>query len=126
MKRSILLGLMVVFLAACRQVPGGGARAPETIPNPYEPQAGDEALVRSEVSVEWQELSFSQTSPQQAQLHLEGDLPDACHDLRAIIYAPDEEDFINVEFYAVADPNQVCTQEPEPYVATLLLGTYPA
>jgi hypothetical protein len=123
MKRLFLSSVLLVLLAACRQVPGGGTKQPETIPSFYEPRAGDEALVRDEVSIEWQELSFSETDPQQAQLHLEGDLPDSCHELRAIIRVPDEEDFINVEFYAVANPDQSCDPEPEPYIAYLLLGT---
>ena len=119
MRRLVLFLSLVISLAAC-------AKRPATISNPYEPQPGDWRLVHSDVSIEWNELTFTQDiDPQQAKLHLEGNLSDPCHELRALIYEADENNVINVEFYAVSVPSQGCVQALEPYTVDLLLGNYP-
>ncbi len=119
MKRIVVSLFLVIALVAC-------SKKPATIPNPYEPQPGDWWLDRSEVSIEWDELTFTQDiDPQQAKLHLEGNLSDPCHELRAVIYEADENNVINVEFYAISDPSQGCVQVLEPYAVDLMLGTYP-
>ena len=55
-----------------------------------------------------------------------GDLPTPCHDLRAIINPPDEENKIVVEVYTVVNPDVICAQVLQPFEESLDLGTFSA
>jgi len=58
------------------------------IPAPYLPQAGDEAMNRSQVFIDTADLMILESYPPQFRLHIAGNLPDPCHQLRVDIRPP--------------------------------------
>lgn len=94
--------------------------------NPFAPKPGDEALTRGEVFIDETSLVIRESFPPQISLSLKGNLPTPCHELRAEIASPDQENKIVVDVYSVVDPNVVCTQVLEPFEEFIDLGTFPS
>lgn len=106
--------------------PAGGDMTPsEPYINPFLPKPGDEKLTRGTVFIDEASLVIRESYPPQISLSLNGDLPTPCHELRAEIPLPDQENKIMVEAYSVVDPNAACTQVLEPFQAHIDLGTFP-
>ena len=94
-------------------------------PNPgYAPQPGDDQLNRGSVFVDESGILTMESYPSQFVLHLIGNLPTPCHQLRAVVSEPDKTGRINVELYSLSDPNALCTQVLAPFEATIPLGSY--
>src|SRR5919108_409153 len=130
MVHKVFLSLLVLLLlTACNgqsmnqaepptpmpQDPNAASAAP---PNPYAPVRGDEALQRGEVHIASQEILILESFPPQFRLHVTGSLPTPCHQLRAVVNEPDEQNQIHVEIYSLVDPNTVCIQVLEPFEAS--------
>jgi len=94
--------------------------------NPYQPRPGDIALQRGHAFVEDAGVSILTGSPAQIHLHLSGNLPDPCHELRIAVSAPDPQNEIAVEVYSLVDPSMICIQVLKPFTADMTLGSYPA
>jgi hypothetical protein len=92
--------------------------------NPYAPAKGDEAMQRGEVFIDSQEILVLESFPLQFRLHVIGSLPTPCHELRAVVDEPDEQNRILVQIYSLIDPDMVCTQVLEPFDTSLSLGSY--
>ena len=92
--------------------------------NPYAPAKGDEALQRGPLFIDSQEMLVLESFPPQFRLHVKGSLPTPCHELRAVIDNPDEQNRIRVYLYSLVDPNTVCTQVLTPFDISLSLGNY--
>lgn len=107
--------------------PNATAQSPgdeEPSANPYAPAEGDEALTRDVAFIDSQEILILESFPPQYQLQVTGSLPTSCHQLRAVVNEPNEENQIQVEIYSVVDPNRVCTQALSPFEVSLPLGSY--
>lgn len=100
----------------------------ETTGPKYQPQAEDKDLQRGNamIDVANSDLLTLETYPLRFNLVLRGSLPTPCHQLRAVVNAPDAENKINIEAYSVVDPETVCAQVIEPFETTVGLGSFPA
>ena len=92
----------------------------------YEPQPGDENLTRDTVSLDLSNshVVLSASDLSQASVILQGNLPDACHKLRAVVSPPDANLTINLEVYSLVDPASTCLAQLEPFSASIQLGNY--
>lgn len=141
MRLRIVLLLMLI-VAACTPPAGNAATPPpdtavtsppednmptnEPVASPFAPRPGDEQLKRGEVFLDEASLLIRESFPPQIVLVLRGNLPTPCHELRAEITAPDQENNIAVEVYSVVDPDTVCIQVLEPIEEQIELGTFPS
>lgn len=129
MKHFLLSISLVILLAACTANPPDMPVTSEPNPpiyNPYSPLPGDDAMIRSQVYLDLAEILIMESYPVQISLHIAGNLPDPCHDLRVVIGQPDGEKRISVEVYSVADPMTICVAMLEPFDVSLNLGSFPA
>ncbi len=76
------------------------------------------------MQIEEMELMVMESWPVQISLHLKGNLPTPCHQLRAKISEVDEEGKVHIEVYSLADPEQMCAQVLEPFEENIPLGSY--
>jgi hypothetical protein len=143
MRFRILL-LLLIFVASCTS-PSNTTDEPSTLPpdtvvtsppedsmstneprlNPFAPKPDDEQLIRGTVFINEISLLIRESYPPQIAVPVSGDLPTPCHELRAVIAQPNQENKIMIELYSVVDPNKVCIQVLEPFEAQLELGTFP-
>ena len=105
--------------------PGGTMPTNEAPANALEPKPGDENLTRGNVFIQEFGLMIRESFPPQVSLAFSGELPTPCHQLRAVVSAPDEENKIIADVYSVVDPNMICTQVLKPFEANMDLGTFP-
>lgn len=131
-KLFIMTVLILSMLTACSSAPGDPAS-----PNPepaqpaqgqgeYIPGPADSALIRGNVYLDTTELLTMESFPLQFALHLAGNLPTPCDQLRISVNRPDTENKVDVDVYSVADPNTVCVQSLEPFDVNFSLGSYPS
>jgi len=138
MKHRILL-LLILFVAACTPALEPTAPPPDTAvtsppadnmstneppSDPFSPQPGDSNLRRGNVFINESDIVIRESFPPQISLHLSGDLPTPCHQLRVKINEPDPENRIEVEAYSVLDSDRACIQVLEPFEENLDLGTF--
>ena len=117
--------LITLLFTACGP---GGAPSPTLVPpdNPFEPQAGDNAMALSDVLVNSAFLNLEQ--PQESVLlgfsfYKEA----ACDQLRVSVSQPDAKNQINVSVYAVREKDKPCTLANlrAPIQTNVILGSYP-
>ena len=144
MKFQITILLLMLLVASCAPAPeapvtsntlppdtavtsppGGTMPTNEAPANPLAPKPGDENLTRGNVFIQEYGLMIRESFPPQVSLAFSGELPTPCHELRAVVSAPDEENKIVAEVYSVVDPNMICTQVLKPFQANMDLGTFP-
>ena len=144
MKFQITILLLILFVASCAPAPeasstptplppdtavtsppGGTMPTNESPANPREPQPGDKNLTRGNVFIQEYGLMIRESFPPQVSLAFSGDLPTPCHELRAVVNPPNEENKILVDVYSVVDPNMICTQVLKPFQGNMDLGTFP-
>lgn len=94
--------------------------------NPLAPKPSDDNLTRGNVFLQEYELLIRESFPPQISLVFRGDLPTPCHELRAVVNSPDEENKIIVDVYSVVDPNIACIQVLEPFDASIDMGIFPS
>ncbi|HNT25054.1 MAG TPA: hypothetical protein PKM21_11850 [Anaerolineales bacterium] len=94
--------------------------------SPYAPQPGDESLTRGNVfpDLAQSELLVMESFPVQATALLRGNLPDPCHQLRAVITVDEAQKRVDIELYSLADPAKICITVLEPFEANLPLGSF--
>jgi len=99
---------------------------PAIPPSGYEPQPGDDQLLAVELLLELEssDVTVVAYDPSQAFVHLRGNLPDPCHQLRVVVAPPDARNTINLKVYAVVDTSTACITVIEPFEATIPLGSY--
>lgn len=126
--------MLVIGLLSC-SMPAAGLDPESPVSNltpvptsadPYAPQPGDDALQRGPAHVEDAGVLVLESYPPQFHLHVSGNLPDPCHELRIAIAGPDAASNIAVDVYTVVDPSLICIQVLKPFAANADLGTYPA
>ena len=134
-KISTIITSIIFVLTACTSTAGDSAYPNPSYPNPsfpnpsqsrdYIPSPADSTLLRGEVFLDSTELVTMESSPLQFSLHLKGNLPTPCNQLRISVNLPDSENKVYVEVYSVVDPNKVCLQSLEPFDVNFSLGSYP-
>ncbi|GAB4485390.1 MAG: hypothetical protein OHK0031_09490 [Anaerolineales bacterium] len=92
----------------------------------YDPLPSDKDLMRGEVSLESVEILTLESNPPQYVLALRGSLPTPCHLLRIRAAAPDAENKIIVEVYALTHPKMMCVQMLKAFEAQFPLGSFSA
>ena len=94
--------------------------------SPFAPQPGDAALQRGPVFLDATELLQLESYPIQINVHLQGELPSPCHQLRVVVSAPDAQNQIQLDVYSLAEPNAVCVAMTQPFDENISLGSFPA
>lgn len=105
--------------------PEGTMPANEPSANPLQPKPGDEKLTRGNIFIQEASLVIRESFPPQISIMFSGDLPTPCHELRAIVNPPDDENKIIVDAYSVVDASMACIQVLEPFQGNIDLGTFP-
>ncbi len=114
-----------LFLTACSELISQPYPAPgEPYPASWEPAAGDDLLIKEEVTLTKTDFLALESFPVQYMLSLSGTLPTPCHRLRVTISEPDENDQINVNVYSLVDPAEICIQVLEQFESNIPLGSY--
>lgn len=132
-----LMLVFVIFLSACSvvetsepeptQAPSTDAPvqntpgAVETPPPSYAPQPEDKNLTPSKVYVEGSDLLVLESYPPQYMLHVAGNLPNPCHNLRIKVNPPDTKNNLMVEVYSVVDPKMNCIEMIKAFDASVRL-----
>ena len=141
MKYLLPILISATLLGACSAVPTStpapdlpvsSSDSPATDPTEepsamlYVPQPDDVNLSRESIFIEETGVLIRESYPPQIALEISGNLPTPCHQLRAATTEPDAENKINVDVYAVVDPNMLCTQVLKPFSENIELGTFPS
>lgn len=92
--------------------------------NSLDPRPGDEDLVRGNVYLRETQIYILESYPMQVRMELKGDLPTPCHQLRAKVSDPDNQDRIHIELYSLVEPDLNCIQVLEPFEETISLGSF--
>ncbi|MBI3241054.1 MAG: hypothetical protein HYZ49_02020 [Chloroflexi bacterium] len=98
---------------------------PQGAESPFAPRSGDEALQRSPVFIDSNELLQLESFPVQIVVHLTGSLPSPCHELRVKVSGPDGQNQIQLDVYSLADPYAVCAAMTQPFEESIPLGSFP-
>jgi hypothetical protein len=134
MKRILIALLALTLLTACGpaatptqspDTPVDSGTAPDGLPPIYAPRPGDDLLQRVDVTVESASIFVMESFPVQYSILLGGNLPTPCHELRVVTHTADADNKINLEVYAVVDPNVMCTEVLQPFEQTISLGAFP-
>lgn len=110
--------IKIIFLSLCllfASCAGFESPAAETTPAPWEPVLSDSELERVEIENIETEIISLEGDPSRSALHIEGALPTPCHLLRVEASSSDDPPSLEVEIYAVVDPNEICIQVLEPF-----------
>ena len=112
--------LLTLGLAAC-----AGADVVETpaLPEPQPQPTKGSAMVEGNVFIDVAEVQVMESFPVQLSLHLEGNLPTPCHQLKYEVSGADEQGIIRVEAWSGAPADQACIQVLEPFEENIPLGT---
>lgn len=92
---------------------------------PLLPQPGDEDLEQGEVFIDTFTLLTMESYPPQFALVMRGNLPTPCHELRALVDEPDDQNRIMIETYSVFDPEEACILVLQPFEVNISLGSFP-
>ena len=64
--------------------------------------------------------------PPKVAVHLIGNLPTPCNNLRVKATGPDQEKQINLEVYSIVATDIICVQSLAPFDESILLGSFPS
>jgi hypothetical protein len=125
----ITASLFILGLGGCALIPDlppTPTSTPVPPPSGYEPQPGDDKLKRDKVFVDFENSSLvlEGTSPLSANVVLNGNLSDPCHQLRVVVSPPNDQREIKLDVYSVFDPGVMCIMVIKPFNATIPLGTF--
>lgn len=97
---------------------------PQSTPAPWEPEAGDNNLVRGEVFLDKTDIVVLESDIPKFVLRISGALPTPCHNIRVVLSEADDNNNIQVDVYSLADPDAICIQVLEPFETIVPLGIY--
>jgi hypothetical protein len=102
-----------------------GEKGAKVITN-YKPQTSDGNLNRGEVflDLEGSEIIVMESAPVQVNVLLRGNLPDPCHELRAVPTTDEAAKRVDIEVYSLASKSGACITVLQPFEATILLGSF--
>ncbi len=134
----ILLAVTSLLLTACAEAtlpadapvsntpePGTPITNPTTQPTviSYAPQPGDKNMTSGKVYLEGADILALEIYPPQFMLHVAGNLPNPCYNLRIKVNPPDAKNNLMVEVYTVTDPKMACIEVTTPFDASVHLET---
>jgi len=92
----------------------------------YKPQTSDGNLNRGNVFLDFKssEILVMESAPVQVNVLLKGDLPDPCHELRAIPTTDEAAKRVDLEVYSLVGKGGACITVLQPFEATILLGSF--
>jgi hypothetical protein len=105
-------------------VSSDGSITPNPYPDPLQPIAGEDTMLRGNVFIDTSDILTLESMPPQYTLHIVGNLPTSCHKLRASLSQPDEQNQVKVEVYSLVNPDEVCAQVLSPFATNIPLGSY--
>ena len=130
-KAIVTLIILPFLLAACANLNATPTRDMLPTPDPslvsgYEPQPDDINLERSWLFLNWDfcSLEITEGYPVQVSVYLGGDLPNPCHALRVAVTPANAAGEINLEVYALVNPEINCIEMLDPFHAKIPLGAY--
>ena len=141
MKSRMFLFAILVMMAACTPATQDVTLPPDTavtpppeetmqadrpMENPFSPRPDDSNLSRGNVFIQEVDLMIRESFPPQISLHLKGELPTPCNELRVEVGDPTSGNEINIDVYSVVNPDRICTQVLAPFEANIGLGTFPS
>jgi hypothetical protein len=89
----------------------------------YDPQPGDDQLIRQDVEIVSADILTLESFPPQFVLHLAGNKGNPCDYLRIVVSEPDEQNRVNVDVYRLVDPAGICIQMLESFDVNVSLGS---
>ncbi len=101
---------------------GGTKTAGQPLPS-IQPQPGDDKLTQANAFVD--EAKLVKLDSGQYALHVRGNTPTPCHQLRAKVADPDKNNKIVVSVYTVVNPEMICTQVLRVFEVSVPLGDHP-
>ena len=127
--RSIIV-LLAFLISACIPSAAEEPVSSDDTPIPLQtsdfiPGPADGGLTRSEAFLDSVELLTMESYPLQFNLHLKGNLPTPCHQLRIAVSPPDAENKIVIDIYSITNPAEICIQTLEPFDVNYSLGSFP-
>jgi hypothetical protein len=92
----------------------------------YKPQTSDGNLNRANVFIDMEasEILTMESAPVQVTILLKGDLPDPCHELRAVPTTDEAAKRVDLEVYTLAKKGGACITVLQPFEATIPLGSF--
>jgi hypothetical protein len=108
----IIFFLICILITACA---GLESRFDKATPAPWEPLTSDAEMQRVEIEQLKVEIVPRESDPSLFALRVEGALPTPCHQLRVKTSTSDVHSSLDVEIYAIVDPNEICIQILEPF-----------
>ena len=104
--------------------PSSGTPGTEAPRSPLDPLPDEDKMIRGSAFVDTSEIVMMESNPVQVVLKVNGTLPTPCHELRAEVSEPDENNQINVELFSLTKPGKMCIQVLEPFETSIPLGSY--
>lgn len=100
----------------------GGAK----VINNYKPQTSDSNLNRGNVflDLDKSEIIVMESAPVQVNILLKGDLPDPCHEMRAVPTTDETAKRVDLEVYSLTKKGGACITVLQPFEATISLGSF--
>lgn len=100
----------------------GGAK----VINSYKPQTSDDNLKRGNVflDLESSQILVMESMPIQVNVLLKGDLPDPCHELRAVPTTDEAAKRVDIEVYSLTKKGGACITVLQPFEANISLGSF--
>jgi hypothetical protein len=97
-----------------------------TVQSPFSQQPGDENLHRGPVFLDRAEVVVGESLPPKVSVHLVGNLPTPCNQLRVMVSEPTVEKQINLDVYSVIATDVICAQMLAPFDESIQLSSFPA
>jgi hypothetical protein len=101
-----------------------GSTEGEAPRSPLDPLLDEEKMIRGSAFVQKTDIVMMESYPVQVMLKVSGTLPTPCHELRAEVSEPDENNQINVELYSLTKPGAMCIQVLDPFEESIPLGSF--
>lgn len=108
----LIILLVCLLFAACTGIKSPAVNA---TPAPWESLPSDTEMERVEIENVEVEIISLEGDPSRSALRVEGTLPTPCHHLRVEISSSTDQSSLEVELYAIVDPDEICIQVLEPF-----------
>lgn len=105
---------------------GGEGEGGAKVITDYKPEPSDGNMTRDNVflDLEASEILIKESAPVQVTVLLKGDMPDPCHELRAIPTTDEAGKRVDIEVYTLAKRGGACITVLQPFEAPIDLGSF--
>ncbi len=91
-----------------------------------EEESGSGMLTQADLSITNVEVRVENGNPTKVSLVITGNLPTPCHQFAYTLGQPDSTGSINIDVFSLVDPDQICTQNIQPFEQVIDLGSFPS